>query len=129
MFLKDEFSQNANGLPELVLYGSAVEEGIIELYDGALQATWRYEPKTLDHESPEDREHLDEQIAKSLNLGSSWCVEVNMLRQDVTEYIERQKDAPLVGQLIDEERRLQFTTPGYYFRSEYYITLTYLPPS
>jgi type IV secretion/conjugal transfer VirB4 family ATPase len=129
MFLQNEFKTNVNGLPELVLYSAAVEPGIIELYDGALQTTWRYEPRPLDHESPEDREHIDEQIAKSLNLGSSWSVEVNMIRGDVTEYIERQQDAPLVGQLIDEERKLQFLTPGYYFRSRYYLTLTFLPPS
>jgi type IV secretion system protein TrbE len=129
MYTKNEFSTEANGLPELVLYSSLVEAGVLELYDGALQMTWRYDPRPLDNEAPDDRVHIDEQIAKSLNLGSSWCVEANMIRRSVTDYLSRQTDIPAVGQLIDEERRLQFLTPGYYFGSQYYLTLTYLPPS
>ena len=129
MFLQEEIKKNANGFPELVLYSNLVKPGILELYDGSLQASWRYEPRPLDHESPDDREHLDEQIAKSLNLGNGWCVEANMIRSDVTDYIRHEREAPLVGRLIDEERRLQFETPGFYFEGRYHITLTYLPPS
>src|SRR3982751_975488 len=129
MFLQEEIKKNANGFPELVLYSKLVKPGILELYDGSLQASWRYEPRPLDHESPDDREHLDEQIAKSLNLGNGWCVEANMIRSDVTDYIRHEREAPLVGRMIDEERRLQFETPGFYFEGRYHITLTYLPPS
>ena len=128
MFIKPEFQKDANGLPDLLLYYSLVEDGILQLNDGALQATWRYDGRDMDSVLKDEAEHLSHQLAGAFNLGSDWMIETNAMRRAVCEYPPRRPDADPVCQLIDEERRLQFLSPGLHFRSEFYLTLTYLPP-
>lgn len=129
MYVRDEFHRNAHGLPELLLYFAELEDGIVQLYDGALLATWRYAGPDLDSLSPGEASNRAKQVAKTLSLGSGWLIETNAIRQDVREYLPKHPPTHPVAALLDHERREQFLTPNWGFRSQYYLTLTYLPPS
>ena len=93
MFIKPEFQKDANGLTNLLLYHSLVEDGILQLNDGALQATWRYDGRDMDSVLKDEAEHLSHQLAGAFNLGSDWMIETNAMRRAVCEYPQRCADA------------------------------------
>jgi type IV secretion/conjugal transfer VirB4 family ATPase len=128
MFIKDECFKHPTGLSDLLLYFALVEDHILYLHDGALMAGWEYTCQDMDSVSPEDAAHLSYVLSSCLNLGSDWMVETNALRSPVQEYAPEGAFPDIATQLIDEERRIQFTAPNANFRSKYYLTLTYLPP-
>ena len=63
-----------------------------------------------------------------LRLGTGWMVHCDAIRSRAPEYPDSGDFPDVVTRLIDEERRAQFTAEGAHFESEYFLTLTYLPP-
>jgi type IV secretion system protein VirB4 len=64
-----------------------------------------------------------------LRLGSGWMVHCDTIRTESPEYPKSGAFPGPITRLIDEERRAQFLREGSHFESEYFLTLTYLPPA
>ena len=64
-----------------------------------------------------------------LRLGSGWMVQCDAIRSRAPGYPEHGAFPDPVSKLIDDERRQQFMAEGAHFESEYFLTLTYLPPA
>ena len=56
-------------------------------------------------------------------------VQCDAIRSRAPSYPERGAFPDGVTRIIDDERRQQFMEEGAHFESEYFLTLTYLPPS
>jgi type IV secretion/conjugal transfer VirB4 family ATPase len=117
-----------SGLPDLLLYASMIDDGILLLQDGALMATWRYAGPDLGSVTHEEMAALAERLNSVLKLGSGWLVHCDAIRSEVSEYARQGAFPDPVTSLIDDERRAQFKAEGRHFESTYYISLTYLPP-
>src|SRR5882672_10409916 len=98
-----EQRRHAIGLADLLLYDSLIEDGILLLQDGGL-------------------------LAALLRLGGGWMVQCDSVRAPAPGYPENQEFPDSVTKIIDDERREQFMSEGAHFESDYYLSLTYLPP-
>ena len=116
------------GLPDLLLYASMIDDGILLLQDGALMATWRYAGPDLGSATHEEMAALAERLNSVLKLGSGWLVHCDAIRCEVNEYAKQGAFPDPVTSLIDDERRAQFKAEGRHYESTYFISLTYLPP-
>ena len=116
------------GLPDLLLYASMIDDGILLLQDGALMATWRYAGPDLGSATHEEMAALAERLNSVLKLGSGWLVHCDAIRCEVNEYAKQGAFPDSVTSLIDDERRAQFKAEGRHYESTYFISLTYLPP-
>jgi type IV secretion system protein VirB4 len=130
MFLGREYYRHPHGLPDLVLYATLVEDGVLRLWDDSLLATWTYEGHDLDSVTPAEAMSRAHGVSGVLNLGSGWMVETDACRRAVDDYLPPHPlDVHPIAALLETERREQFRTPDWHFRSQYFITLTYLPAS
>jgi type IV secretion system protein TrbE len=123
-----EHKQNAEGLADLLMYASVIDDGVLLLQDGALMATWRYRGPDLASATHEEMKNVSARLNSILRLGSGWMIHCDAIRSFSSDYPENGAFPDLVTRLIDVERRQQFTLEGSHFESEYFFTLTYLPP-
>jgi len=100
------------GLPDLLLYASMIDDGILLLQDGALMATWRYA-------GPESRLRHSRRDGRSCAAIEfrleAWLWMVGALRCDSFgshEYAKQGAFPDSVTSLIDDERRAQFKAEG-----------------
>ena len=104
------------GLPDLLLYASMIDDGILLLQDGALMATWRYAGPDLGSATHEEMAALAERLNSVLKLGSGWLVHCDAIRSEVSEYARQGAFPDSVTSLIDDERRAQFKAEGRHYR-------------
>ncbi len=126
MFLAD-YKTRWEGLPDLLMYASVIDEGVMLLQDGALMATWKYRGPDLASATFEEMANISARLNKILLLGTNWMLHVDAIRSHSQDYPESTFPDPIT-RLIDMERRQQFTLEGSHFESEYFLSLTYLPP-
>jgi type IV secretion/conjugal transfer VirB4 family ATPase len=123
-----EHRRKAFGVPDLLLYASLIDDGVMLLNNGALMATWSYRGPDLASATYEEMDAISRQLNNLLKLGTSWMVQCDSIRSYAPGY-PREGDFPdSVTRLIDAERRAQFMHEGNHLTSEYFLTLTYLPP-
>ena len=116
------------GLPDLLLYASMIDDGILLLQDGALMATWRYAGPDLGSATHEEMAALAERLNSVLKLGSGWLVHCDAIRCEVNEYAKQGAFPDSVTSLIDDERRAQFKAEGRHYR-EHLLHIADLPSS
>src|SRR6266567_1966525 len=126
MFLAD-FKTRWEGLPDLLMYASVIDEGVMLLQDGALMTTWKYRGPDLASATYEEMANISARLNKILLLGTNWMLHVDAIRSYSQDYPDSSFPDPIT-RLIDMERRQQFTLEGSHFESEYFLSLTYLPP-
>src|SRR5438128_645906 len=71
---------------------------------------------------------LSARLNRILRLGSGWMVQCDAVRSQAPEYPKEASLPDTVTRIIDDERRELFMAEGSHFESEYFLTLTYLPP-
>ena len=123
-----EHRRHAVGLGDLLLYDSLVEDGILLLHDGALLAGWQFRGPDLGSATNAEMATLSARLGGILKLGSGWMVKCDSIRSQAPGYPERQQFPDSITRIIDDERREQFMAERAHFESEYFLTLTYLPP-
>src|SRR5215470_3654772 len=123
-----ERRREAKGLADLLLWYSLVEDGILLQHDGSFLAVWQYHGPDLASATHTEMDAVAARLNQILRLGSGWMIQVDALRNKANEYAKRSRFPDPVTALIDEERRLQFESEGSHFETEYFLTLTYLPP-
>jgi type IV secretion system protein VirB4 len=123
-----EHRRHAVGLADLLLYDSLIEDGILLLHDGGLLAGWKFRGPDLGSATHGEMATLSARLGAILRLGSGWMVQCDSIRSQAPGYPEGQQFPDSVTRIIDDERREQFMAEGAHFESEYFLTLTYLPP-
>src|SRR5882724_2748264 len=123
-----ERRRHAIGLADLLLYDSLIDDGILLLEDGGLLAGWKFRGPDLGSATYAEMAVLSARLGAILRLGSGWMVQCDSIRAYAPGYPEGQKFPDSVSRIIDDERRQQFMAEGAHFESDYYLTLTYLPP-
>lgn len=123
-----EHRRHAIGLADLLLYDSLVEDGILLLHDGGLLAGWKFRGPDLGSATHAEMATLSARLGAILKLGSGWMVKSDSIRSQAPGYPEAQQFPDSITRIIDDERREQFMAEGVHFESEYFLTLTYLPP-
>jgi type IV secretion system protein TrbE len=123
-----EHRRKAVALADLLLYDALVADGVMLLRDGALMAAWSFRGPDMASATHAEMAALSARLNAILRLGSGWMIQCDAIRSRAPEYpIPGAFSAP-VGALIDEERRQQFSAEGAHYESEYFLSLTYLPP-
>jgi len=126
--MRNEHRRKPQGLADLLLPFGLVEDGILLQYDGSLMAGWSYRGPDTISAAPAEMEALSQRLNTALRLGGGWMVGCDAIRSYAPGYPDEGAFPDPVTRLIDEERRRKFTLEGSHFESEYFLTLTYLPP-
>jgi type IV secretion system protein VirB4 len=124
-----EHRARAKGLADLLLYDSLVNDGVLLLQDGALLAAWSFRGPDMASATNAEMAALNARLNSTLKLGTGWMIQCDAIRSRAPEYPAPGAFPDPVTMLIDEERRQQFSAEGAHFESEYFLSLTYLPPA
>src|SRR3954464_4639518 len=123
-----EHRRNAVGLADLLLYDSLVDDGVLLLQDGALLAGWSFRGPDMASATPGEMAALSARLNSVLRLGNGWMMACDAIRSQSPEYPGGAAFPDPITRLIDTERAQQFQSEDAHFESEYFLTLTYLPP-
>jgi type IV secretion system protein VirB4 len=116
------------GLADLLLYDSLVEDGILLQQDGSLLAAWSFRGPDMASATHAEMAALSARLNNILRLGSGWMIHCDAIRTKAPDYPTEGAFPDTITRIIDAERREQFTAQGTHFESDYFLTLTYLPP-
>ena len=124
-----EFQRRPASLMDLLPWGFFIGEGLIVNKDGAFQKTIAFRGPDL---ASSTKEQLIASRARANNalrrLGSRWCVHIEARRRPAPHYPLSKFPDPYSA-AVDNERRQAFEQHRVHaFESDYYLTLTYLPP-
>jgi type IV secretion/conjugal transfer VirB4 family ATPase len=125
---RNEHREKPRGLADLLLPHAVVDDGILLQQDGSLLAGWSFRGPDMMSASAAEMDALSARLNGALRLGSGWMVQCDAIRSRAPGYPERGAFPDAVTRLIDDERRQQFMQEGTHFETEYFFTLTYLPP-
>src|SRR5262249_9260147 len=123
-----EHRTHPEGLADLLLYDALVEDGILLLQDGALLAGWTFRGPDMASATHAEMAALSIRLNNIIRLGSGWMIHCDAIRTRAPEYPPAGAFPDAVTEIIDDERRAQFMAKGAHFESEYFFTITYLPP-
>jgi len=126
------FRSKAEGLPDILNYGSLIDEGVILGKDGSFMAGFFYTPGDDASATNAERNYVSKQANSYLKrFGSGWCMWVDAVRLASPGYPERSKAhfPDPISAMIDEERRQMFEREGAHYETEYAIVFQYKPPS
>lgn len=128
MYYLYEFLRRPNKLSDLLPWAMLIAPGVISNKDGSLQKSYRFRGPDLDSST---RSGLMTAAAKVNNvfkrLGTGWIIFVEAQRIQSQRYPESSLPNE-VATMIDEERK-RFFSSGQHYENNYYLTLTFLPPS
>jgi type IV secretion/conjugal transfer VirB4 family ATPase len=125
---RNEHRKTPRGLADLLLPYALIEDGILLQQDGSLMAGWSYRGPDMMAASPSEMAALSARFNQCLRLGTGWMVHCDAIRSQAPGYPEQGAFPDPVTRVIDDERREQFMVEGAHFESEFFLTLTYLPP-
>jgi type IV secretion system protein TrbE len=125
---RNESRRLPHGLADLLLPFALIDDGILLQQDGSLLTGWSYRGPDMLSASTAEMEALSARLNAALRLGTGWMVQCDAIRSRAPGYPERGSFPDPVTRVIDDERRQQFMQEGAHFESEYFLTLTYLPP-
>jgi type IV secretion/conjugal transfer VirB4 family ATPase len=123
-----EHRRHAQGLADLLLYDAMVNDGVLLLQDGALLASWCFRGPDMASATHAEMAALSARLNSILRLGSGWMIHCDAIRSKAPEYPSGGAFPDPVTRVVDDERREQFMAKGAHFESEYFLTVTYLPP-
>jgi type IV secretion/conjugal transfer VirB4 family ATPase len=116
-------------LSDYLLWAALIAPGVVLNKDGAFQRTLSFRGPDLDSATPSELMGVSFRLNNALRrFGSGWCLHVEARRAQAPGYPGSSFPDGL-SWLIDEERRAVFETAGQRFESQYFLTLTWLPPA
>ena len=125
---RNEHRKHPRGLADLLLPHALIDDGILLQQDGSLLAGWSYRGPDMMSAAAAEMDALSARLNHVLRLGSGWMVQCDAIRSYAPGYPDHGAFPDAVSRVIDDERRQQFMDEGAHFESEYFLTLTYLPP-
>ena len=131
-FLKPlkEFASQASSFADLLPYAEKHENNIVLCTDGSLLATYRYKPTDLGAAGGRERAQVSARVNQALTrFGAGWMFHFSTERVAATEYPQGSDFNDPSSWIIDEVRRITFGQEGNHYTNDYWIDVTYLPPS
>lgn len=125
---RSEHRKSPRGLADLLLPYALIDDGILLQQDGSLVAGWSYRGPDMMSAAAAEMDALSARLNSVLRLGSGWMVQCDAIRSRAPGYPKGGAFPDPVTRVIDDERRQQFMQEGAHFESEYFLTLTHLPP-
>ena len=125
---RNEHREHPRGLADLLLPYALIEDGILLQQDGSLVTGWSFRGPDMMSAAPAEMDALSARFNHVLRLGSGWMIQCDAIRSRAPGYPEAGAFPDPVTRVIDDERRQQFMAEGAHFESDYFLTLTYLPP-
>lgn len=123
------YSARGAKLSDYLPWAALVAPGVVLNKDGAFQRSLAFRGADLDSSIPEELMGAAARLNNTLRrFGSGWCIHVEARRAQAPGYPDAQWPDAL-SWLIDEERRCVFERAGTRFESQYFLTLTWLPPA
>jgi type IV secretion/conjugal transfer VirB4 family ATPase len=116
------------GLADLLMHHALIDDGILLQQDGSLFAGWTYRGPDMMSSPPAEMDALSARLNSVLRLGSGWMLQCDAIRAEAPGYPNTGAFPDPVTRVVDDERRQQFMAEEAHYESEYYLTLTYLPP-
>ena len=81
------YRDKRQGLPDLLNWGSRVDNGVILNKDGSLQAGWFYQGEDLDSSPPERLNWVSEHVNAALSrLTGGWAIWTDAVRLPAARY-------------------------------------------
>lgn len=125
---RNEHRNNPRGLADLLLPYALIDDGVLLQQDGSLLTAWSFRGPDMMSASASEMSSLSARLNQCLRLGSGWMVQCDAIRTRAPGYPDQGAFVDPVTAVIDDERRQQFMAEGAHFESEYFLSLTYLPP-
>src|ERR1700688_378885 len=125
---RNEHRVSPRGLADLLLPHALIGDGILLQQDGSLLTCWTYRGHDMMSSAPAEMDALSARLNSVLRLGSGWMLQCDAIRSEAPGYPKAGAFPDPITQVIDDERRQQFMADGAHYESEYFLTLTYLPP-
>ena len=125
---RNESRRLPRGLADLLLPFALIDDGILLQQDGSLVTGWSFRGPDMMSAAPAEMDALSARLNHVLRLGSGWMIQCDAIRSRAPGYPEEGAFPDSVTRVIDDERRQQFMAEGAHFESDYFLTLTYLPP-
>ncbi len=126
MWNLSEYQKHPRRLSDYLPWAAFIGPGVILNKDGSFQRTIRYRGPDTGSATPGELMAMRARLNNVLKrLGSGWCIHVEAARKIAQSYpISSFPNS--AATLIDQERRKTFTDD--HCESNYFLTLTFLPP-
>ncbi len=119
--------RKTTGFNDLLSYLMLVDEKTVLHKDGALSQHFVYQAPDLDSSTEHELLAHSQTWQKALSmLGDGWMVETNVITSQYHSEPQSKNFPDIVSAIIDDERSLQFQS-GAYFKSCYYLSITWKP--
>ncbi len=122
-----EHREKAQGLGDLLLYDTEVDDGVMLLQDGSLLSAWEFNGPDMDSRTHAEMAALAARLNRLLCQGAGWMFHCDAIRTKAPGYSSGEHFPEPVSLAIDEERRAQFGKEGVHFESKYRLVMTYQP--
>lgn len=127
--LKD-FSSKARSFSDLLPYAVKHGPDIIINTDGALMATYRYQATDLGAANGFQRDKVSVRVNQALaRFQPGWMFHFSTERVPAVEYPIGSEFPDPTSWVIDESRDVTFRSEGSHYTNEYWLDITYLPPT
>ena len=126
MWNLSEYQKHPRRLSDYLPWAAFIGPGVILNKDGSFQRTIRFRGPDTGSATPGELMAMRARLNNVLKrLGSGWCIHVEAARKSAQSYpISSFPNS--AAAFIDQERRKTFT--GDHCESNYFLTLTFLPP-
>ncbi|MBI1254630.1 MAG: conjugal transfer protein TrbE [Hyphomonas sp.] len=122
------YSRRRAKLTDYLTWAALIAPGIVLNKDGSFQRCLRFRGPDLDAATPAELIGQSERLSNALRrLGPGWCLHVEARRRPSPGYPESNFNQGLAW-LIEEERRMLFEAAGARFETDYFLSVTFLPP-
>ena len=122
------YSRRRAKLTDYLTWAALIAPGVVLNKDGSFQRCLRFRGPDLDAATPAELLGQSDRLSNALRrLGPGWCLHVEARRRPSPGYPESNFDQGLAW-LIEEERRMLFEAAGARFETDYFLSVTFLPP-
>jgi len=116
-------------LADYLTWAGLVAPGTVLNKDGSFLRCLKFRGPDLDAATPAELVGQSSRLSNALRrLGSGWCLHVEARRRASPGYPGSEMTQGLAW-LIEEERRMLFEAAGARFETDYFLSLTFLPPA
>lgn len=127
MLFKKEVKRNPDRLSDVLPWAALVAQGVVLNKDGSFLSCFRFRGPDLDSATKSELISMSARLNNIIKrLGSGWSIYVEARRSRKRDYPNSQFPDHL-SFLIEQERRALFEDRSY-FDSDYFLSLSFLPP-
>ncbi len=129
-FGRKEYREPTAKLVDFLPWARLAAPGIIQHKTGILQTTFCYRGPDLESETPLSQMIMMDRLNHALmQFGSGWALFFEAQRVPTKAYPSLTSFPDPLSALVEDIRRINFTSAGNLHETLYYLTLTYKPPS